>query len=146
MSDDRIVLSVPLDKPESPSSDDSNIGIRRQFRQMKARLEELELLYATRFRHQVPTSSSAVPEVHGGSRCGFHPHVIVSMKRPSVTCSTCGVTLDALDVLREYARGERAFAHTLEHLRQEHTRLSKEIDHLKRARANLRSQIKRATK
>ena len=123
--------------------DDSDIGIRRKYKAMQRRLVELETLYATRFRNQVPTATTELKSKHGLA-CGFHPHVSVSMNTPEVECTACGKQLDPLEVLRQFARNERQFAHQLEHLRNEREKLQQEIAELKRQRSNLKQQVKRA--
>lgn len=143
--DERITLNATLDvSTPAPSSDESDIGIRRQFKAMRARLQELEALYAGRFRYQVPTALTEREIGPHGLKCGFHPHVTISMRTPTVRCTVCDTRLDPIEVLRDFARDERNFAHTLEHLRTERATLSKEVEDLKRQRANLRAQIKRA--
>lgn len=141
--DDRVTLSVTMDHPEAPSSDESDIGIRRQFKAMRTRLQELELLYATRFRHQVPVSISELKTEHG-LKCGFHQHVTVSMITPSVQCGACGEELDPLDVLRQFTKEERSFAFTLEHLRKETADLRAEVVALKKQKAALRTAVRKA--
>lgn len=138
-------MDLTLDnRPGSIDSDDeSDIGIRRQHRAMKTRLAELELLYSTRFRFQVPTAITEAESKHG-PRCGLHRHVVVSMRTPLVRCAQCGESLDALDVLREFTREERTFAFALEHLRQERSDLAKEVAALKKQRQNLRNAVRKA--
>lgn len=149
MTDDRITLNVPVDHPTAPAADDDNeLGWRRERTKIRARMAELELVVATRLAYLVPTSTStplATQEKHG-LRCGMHPHVRVSMRTPRVECAVCGTLLDPLDVLREYAKHERNFAHTLEHLRAEKAELTAEVDRLRRQRSSLRSQVKKRTK
>lgn len=144
MSDDRIVLSVKVDPVGTIESDDeSDIGMRRQYRVIKARVAELELLHATRFRFQVPTATTEAETKHG-LRCGFHPHVVVSQTTPHVSCAVCGEELSPLDVLRQFSIEERNFAMGLEHLRREAADLRVAVERLKRERQNLRAAVKRA--
>lgn len=133
------------DSPGSiASDDDSDIGIRRQWKQMRARLAELERLYASRFQYQVPTTTIAVRDTALGAKCQLHLHVKVSMHAARVECADCGAPLDPLQVLREFAREERHFADQLEHLRQEKANLGKEIEALKKQKQNLRNQVRKA--
>lgn len=131
-----------IDQPEAPTSDESDIGIRRQFKAMQTRLQELELLYATRFKHQVPVSISELETKH--MRCGFHQHVTVSMRTSIVRCTKCGEALDPLDVLRQFTKEERTFAFTLEYLRKETTDLRAEVAALKKQKAALRAAVRKA--
>lgn len=145
--DDRIMFSIPAEVPKGPADvDDSDIGVRRENKRLRARLVELETMVKTRLGRVVPTSTTMPQdfEEKHGLKCGFHPNVIVSMKTPRVECAVCGEKLDALDVLREFARHERHFAQTLEHLRKETSELRAEVPKLKRTLSDLRSRIKRA--
>lgn len=111
----------------------------------RARLEELEALYASCFRYQVPTTIRDPVEQHG-YKCGSPPNIIVSERTSLVACAVCGAPLDPLDILRQYTRKERQFAFTLERLRQERSELGTEVEQLKTLRSRLRSDIKRRTK
>lgn len=139
-------MNIPIDnQPSSIATDDeSDVGIRRQFRTMKARLLELERLYSSRFQYQVPTTTILQRESLVGSKCKFHLHVKVSMHSAIVECADCKAPLDALQVLREFARDERHFADQLEHLRQEKADLHKEIEALKKQKQNLRNAVRKA--
>lgn len=133
------------DEPGSVAADDdTDIGRARQFKAMKARLLELERLYASRFQYQVPTTTIAVRDTALGAKCQLHLHVKVSMHAARVECADCGAPLDPLQVLREFACEERHFADQLEHLRQEKADLGKEIEALKKQKQNLRNQVRRA--
>lgn len=141
-------MIIPVDPPSGPaisssSDDDSDIGIRRQFKTMRARLVELEKLYATRFQHQVPTATS-VKKQPLGERCKFHLHVIVYNHADRVECATCEEPLSPIAVLREFANQERHFADQLEHLRQEKAALGQEVEALKKQRNALRSAVRKA--
>jgi len=125
------------------SEDESDIGIRRQFRAMKARLAELEHLYASRYQHQVPTTTR-VGGTHLGGKCQIHMHVVVDMHAAVVECADCGAPLDPLQVLREFAREERHFADQFEHLRKEKADLGTEIEALKKQKQNLRNAVRKA--
>lgn len=125
----------------SAAEDVDDLGRMRELKRMRARLSELETLYASRFRFQVPTALSTREQV---KRCSVHPHVVVDDHAAKVTCSECGAQLDPLDVLRQFARHERSFAFTLEHLRHEKDGLTKEITELKRQKSQLRSAIRKA--
>ncbi len=138
-------MMTVIPAPEAQSiaaDDDSDIGIRRQFRAMKARLQELETLYASRFKHQVPTATSI--KAKPIKQCRLHLHVVVHDHAAIVECADCHAPLDPLHVLREFAHEERHFADQLEHLRQEKANLRKEIEALKKQKAALRSGVRRA--
>lgn len=139
-------MNIPIDqRPESIVTDDeSDVGIRRQWKAMKARLLELEHLYASRFQFQVPTATSVTKPSFLDGKCSLHLRVKVSMHKAVVECSDCGAPLDPLQVLREFARGERHFANQLEHLRQEKANLGMEVEALKKQKQNLRGQIRKA--
>jgi hypothetical protein len=137
----RIENDLPADV--ASTDDDSDIGMRLKYKSMQRRLVELETLYASRFRNQVPTATAELKSEHG-IKCGLHPHVSVSMTTPEVRCTACKKLLDPLDVLRQFANRERQFSHTLEHLRNERDKLEKDVEELKRQRSNLRAQVKRA--
>lgn len=93
---------------------------------------------------QVPTALDTLKTEHG-FRCGFHPRISVSEYTPVIKCTVCGEQLDPYDVLRQFHRRERNFAYQLEHLREEATRLTTDVERLKRERNNLRAQIRRTT-
>ncbi len=78
-----------------------------------------------------------------GYQCGIPPRVMVLDKEPRVECKTCGATLSAIGVLREYARGERNFCYTLTHLRKELRDLTTEIAKLKALRLRLRGEARK---
>jgi len=124
------------------SDDESDIGRAREFKRMKARLQELETLLASQLRFDVPTSTTAKRQPLDKC-CHFHLHVIVYMDQARVECRACGAFLDPLDVLRQFANRERNFADTLKHLREERDRLGKEIVALKKQRNSLRSQVRK---
>lgn len=139
-----MTIIVPPPKPSSISSDDeSDIGIRREYKRMKGRLAELERLYATGARNRVPTATS-VQQPPLGAKCEFHLHVIVNTHSAEVTCSDCGAPLEPLQVLREFATEERQFAQNLEHLRREKAELHKEIEALKKQRLAMRAKVRKA--
>lgn len=46
---------------------------------------------------------------HSEQPCKYHLAVVVDMDSPVVECATCKTRLDAIEVLREFARKERAF-------------------------------------
>ena len=110
----------------------------REFRRMKARLEELELLCVSLAPERVPTATS-----WNDQRCSFHLHVIVHEHAAIVECSQCHQPLDPLEVLRQFAKRERRFADSLEHLRKEQRDLLKQIEALKKQRNSLRSAVRR---
>lgn len=56
----------------------------------------------------------------------------------------CGAKLDPIQVLRDYARHERNFCYSLEHLRKEQRDLSAEIKKLKALRARLRAEARKS--
>lgn len=134
---------VTIDTPTEPTLDeDSDIGVRLELKRMKGRVGELELLVATQLQHIVPTNITTARDKHGLA-CGFHPHVTVSLTTTRVVCTICGEQLDALDVLRSYAKAERTFAMNLEHLREERSKLHAQVIALRNERSSLKSQIKR---
>jgi len=139
-------VNIPIDQrpPSIVTDDESDVGIRRQFRAMKARLLELEHLYASKFRHQVPTAIALTRPGYLDGKCKFHLHVKVDMHKAIVECADCGAPLDLLQVLREFANEERHFADQLEHLRQEKANLGTEVEALKKQKQNLRNQVRRA--
>jgi hypothetical protein len=137
-------MLIPIDnQPPSIDSDESDLGRVREFRRMKARLSELETLYASRFKFQVPTATS-IKQQPLEKRCSQHLHVVVSLHAARVECAECGEPLDPIDVLRQFANTERTFADSLEHLREERSALFKEIEALKKQKQNLRNSIRKA--
>lgn len=135
-------LTVDNRPPSISTDDESDIGIRRQFRAMKSRLAELEGV-AARFADRVPTATSLLRQPIG-QRCGFHLHVVVYEHSKRVECADCKEPLDPLDVLRQFARAERSFADTLDHLLKQRTDLNREIEALKKQKQSLRNAVRKA--
>lgn len=137
-------MNIPIDNrpPSITSSDeDSDIGKAREFKRMKSRLAELELMYSTRFQFQVMTALTE--RRRSLARCGIHPHIIVDDHSNRVECAECGEEMDPIDVLRQFANQERTFAHQLEHLRKEKSDLGVEVEALKKQKAALRSAVRK---
>lgn len=139
-------MNIPIDQrpPSIVTDDESDVGIRRQFKAMKARLLELEHLYASRHQYQVPTATRVKKPSYFDGKCKLHLHIEVDMHSAVVECADCGVPLDPLQVLREFAREERHFADQLEHLREEKAALAKEVAELKKQRLSLRGAVRKA--
>lgn len=116
----------------------------RELRMLRTRVATLTAQVAVFDKRLVPALTSRERwEGDHGYACGFHPQVEVSMETDEVTCKMCGAPLVAIDVLREYARGERRFAESINSLRDERSKLAKEVEHLKKQRSSLRSQIRK---
>lgn len=80
------------------------------------------------------------------ARTGVARHAVVLLNEDarSVLCRFCGETLDAFEVLHEFARDERRFNFTLEGGREEVARLVRNIGELTATRKNLMSAVARA--
>jgi hypothetical protein len=73
----------------------------------------------------------------------FHRHVLVWQDRPRVDCKTCGATLDAHQVLLDYANKERSFYWKNEEAKRLLAEMNKRIEDLKREERNLKARVKR---
>lgn len=113
--------------------------------QLEGRLERLQehlQAYAGTLDARAPLTTVNRVDDHG-VKCGMHPSVIVSMTTQSVRCRVCGAELAPLDVLREYARGERQFNSNIDTMQKMRADLQKEIRELTRVRDNLKAQVRR---
>lgn len=91
----------------------------------------------------VPALNTAPMGAHTLADCGFHPQVLVEEHTGRVYCRVCDQTLDAVMVLLEFARRERNFCYSVNHLRTEAQALRTEVAVLKVERSRLRSDIKK---
>lgn len=133
-----MMLTIPHPSEGTPSAGDE-IAWRRELKQLRVRVAQLE---AERGIKQVPSIEVKRSEEHG-YQCGHPCGVVVTENAPRVECEACGTKLDAIEVLREYARHERNFCYSLEHLRKERRDLTKEIEKLKSIRTRLRSLLRK---
>lgn len=131
---------VVTDPDESPPAG-NEIAWRRELKQLRVRVAQLEAEQKTRLDPLLEVSQDGKHGKHG-SQCGNPCVVVVADKEPLVECKACGAELDPVDVLREYARHERRFCFALEHLRGEKIALATEIEKLKRLRARLRAEAR----
>ncbi len=132
-------LTIPLPDEGSPTEGDE-ITWRRELKQLRVRVVQLE---AERGLRQAPSIDVRRSEVHS-LRCGMPPAVTVVENEQRVECAACGTELSAIEVLHEYAKHERNFCYSLEHLRKERRDLHVEIDKLKALRARLRAEARKA--
>lgn len=158
MSDERITLSVTMPATDAPSVIDeaTDIGIARRARvaesesaRLRAEVESLrsenaELrritdgkgdLHAEGSKHDYRCSAYA----QGG---GVHPLVSLHGDTRTVKCRVCGTLMDAFDVLMQYAHAERRFSYGITSMREEFSKLRKDIEALKKERSSLKSQVK----
>lgn len=120
-----------------------DLGKERELRELRGKVSALTdklAVYEKRLIAPV-TSVERYEEEH--RKCSFHLRVFVSMETASVTCQECGAELSPLDVLREFANGERRFVEHINHLREERSKLAIEVEQLKTQRSSLRSQIRK---
>lgn len=131
-------LTVPHPEEGSPVIGDE-IAWRRELKQLRVRVAQLE---AERGIKQSPSIAVERDGKHGIG-CGHPCPVAVFENEPRVECRSCGANLDPIEVLREYARHERNFCYSLEHLRKERKDLSDEIKKLKALRQRLRGDARK---
>lgn len=87
-----------------------------------------------------------------GYQCGartsgiYHDVVMMNEDSRAVRCRYCGETLDAFDVLLDFARGERQFNFAVDAARREVTRLRSDIEELTKTRKNSMAAVARARK
>lgn len=132
------MLTVPHPGEGSPTSGDE-IAWRRELKQLRVRVAQLE---AERGIKQEPSIGVKRGEEHG-YRCGHPCSVFVCEEQPRIECQVCGTKLDPIEILREYARHERNFCYSLEHLREEKRDLTAEVAKLKDLRSRLRSEARK---
>jgi hypothetical protein len=139
---------TPAGPPEEhvcPGPDPGVISLakERTLRDLQAANERLRATVAELERGQASLTVGEVTK-HGLS-CGLrHPHVVVDNHAPVVECAVCHERLDPLEVLRQFANGERLFASWNKAMRCERDKLVEHIAKLKRQRQNLKAQIRRA--
>lgn len=153
------VKPPPIDPPadDSPSVDPpvTDIGMARRAKVAESENEklkqQLEEMHELRARHNGGGDLAADHSQHGHDvyRCdarapggGRHPLVCLTKDR-TVECRSCGATLDAFDVLLQYAHAERMFSYHLTSLRKEVAELKVARDKLVKERSSLKSQVKR---
>lgn len=85
----------------------------------------------------------ALERAHG--KCYHSAAFEVCENTPEVRCKACGDVVDPYDVLRRIAMREVNFCYTLNGLRDETKRLTKEVEQLKGKRARQRAAVSRAT-
>lgn len=129
---------VPHPAEGSPAEGDE-IAWRRELKQLRTRVVQLE---AERGLRQSPSIEVTHSKVHG-FQCGSPPHVTVIEEENRVECVACGAGLQAISVLLDYARHERDFCYSLEHLRKERRDISVEIAKLKSLRTRLRADARK---
>lgn len=130
-------LTVPHPGEGSPTTGDE-IAWRRELKQLRVRVAQLE---AERGIRQAPSVEVKRGEVHG-YRCGHPCGVVVCEEQPRVECAACGTKLDPITVLREFARHERNFCYSLEHLRKEQRELTAKLEKLKAVWLRLRGKVR----
>lgn len=133
-----MIFTVPHPAEGSPKEGDE-IAWRRELKQLRVRVVQLE---AERGIRQPPSVDVKRDGQHGlwcGSPCG----VVVLDRRPRVECAQCGGELNAIEVLRDYAKHERNFCYSLEHLRKEKRELTAEVEKLKKLRLRLRAEARK---
>lgn len=122
-----------------PMGAGDEIAWRRELRGLRVRVAQLEAERSAALNPAVRITSG-----EHGPQCGIPCPVLVDERAPEVTCESCGVRLDPIDVLRSFAHSERNFCFQLEHLRKERADLAKEIAKLKAMRLRLRSDVRKA--
>lgn len=73
-----------------------------------------------------------------------HRQVIVDEQRHLVSCRTCGLDLDPLFVLLQYAKEERRFHYASEWRRREQAELNTSIDKLKAEESRIKARLRNA--
>lgn len=114
-------------------TDTNEIGIARKARDAMAELEQLREENArlvTQLDH-LRAGSRSIDIAPRGKRCRTCIAVYVDNRKRRVTCQECGHTLDAIDVLHEYATKERQFWDRNERVKQEHAKLSAAVESMK---------------
>ncbi len=129
------MLVIPAPTEGEPNSEVDEVAWRRELKQLRVRVGQLESERKTLLDPAINTSRDG----KHGYRCGHPCGVIVYDNEPLIECRVCGAKLDPVDVLREFARHERNFCYTLEHLRKERGDLHEEIKKLKSLRSRLRA-------
>ena len=123
----------------------TEIGIARKFRDAAAEAAQLRednaKLIAQLDELRAGTSTIA-PAPKKDGRCYRCVAVYVDQRRRKVTCQTCGTELDALDVLHEFATGERQLLASSEFAKRELADLREQAGRL-RADVNAAKAIKR---
>lgn len=79
----------------------------------------------------------------GPKEC-YHRASEIDLKLRELRCAACGQKLDALTVLNDLAIGWDAIAWRVEEKQKLLVELTREIEALRRERANLKAQVKRA--
>ena len=123
-----------------------SLSLHRRHRDLEQENAQLTSeLTELRKRLRALDTGIAIAEVteHSKQRCHYHTRVIVDEHSPHVRCATCDTKLDPYAVLLQYAKEERRFRWSEQSLRDEKEKLAKEVEILKRQRANLRSQIRK---
>ena len=111
----------------------TEIGIARKARDAAAEAEQLRAENA-RLVEQLDalrSTSKSIDVAPRGESCHRCVSVYVDNVSRTVTCQRCGKTLDAIDVLHEYAIRERNFMHTNDHAKRELALLRAEAEALK---------------
>lgn len=73
-----------------------------------------------------------------------HRQVSVNESAREVTCNLCSAKLDPIEVIVMFAREERSFCFHQRELKQQIEQLEKDVEALKRQKANLGAQIRRS--
>lgn len=111
----------------------TEIGIARKARDAVAEAEQLRAENARlveqldAYRANRPGTAISVPPIED-RKCVRCECVFVDEKQRRVTCQRCGATLDAFDVLHQYAIKERRFFYANEKVKREHAQLKAEIE------------------
>lgn len=131
-------LVVPRPEEGTPTAGDDEVAWRRELKQLRVRVAQLEQERKTRLD---PSLQVKRGDEHG-YRCGSPCPVLVLDEQPRVECAACGTRLDPIEVLRDFAKHERSFCYSLEHLRKERADLAAEIKKLKALRMRLRGEVR----
>lgn len=133
------MLVIPAPTEGAPSTEVDEIAWRRELKQLRVRVGQLEAERKTRLDPALTNKRDGKHGFQCGSPCG----VLVYDKEPVIECAACGAKLDPIEVLRDFAHHERNFCYSLEHLRKERSDLSSEIKKLKSLRQRLRADARK---
>jgi len=134
-----MMISIPAVTQGTPTTGDDEVAWRRELKQLRVRVLELEAERKISLRPSIDTTRNK----EHGVQCGMPCHVTVSINTPEVTCSVCDTKLEPIEVLRDFANHERNFCYSLEHLRKEKWDLAVEVKKLKALRNRLRADARK---